>query len=144
MSFFSSYHSFSKMTLQRPFECFLYNQGDYGCISLGYTWGNLLMMDEGCFLSKAVFDQGLSPMKCLFTSNVILGSSTIKGHLPAKVIFHKMFSSVNGHISSKLVCHQRLSSIKTHLPPKVISDLRLSSIKVCHLLKLILYPWLLH
>ena len=35
-------------------------------------------------------------------------SSSIKGCLPSKVVFHHRLSSIKGHLPSKVVCHQRL------------------------------------
>ena len=50
-------------------------------------------------------------------------SSSIKGCLPPKVVFHQMFSSIEGRLPSKAVFHERLSSIEGHFPSKFIFHL---------------------
>ena len=36
-----------------------------------------------------------------------MSTSSIKGHLPSKVIFHQMLSSIKGRLPSKVIFHQR-------------------------------------
>ena len=44
------------------------------------------------------------------------GSSSVKGRLPLKVVFHQKTSSVKGRLLSNVVLCQRLSSIEGRLP----------------------------
>ena len=66
-------------------------------------------------------------------------TSSIKCHLPSKVIFHQRLSSINGHPPPKVVLHQMSSSIKGCLPSKIVFHQRLSSVKERLLLKVVFH-----
>ena len=61
-------------------------------------------------------------------------SSSIKGRLPSKVVFHQSSSSINGCMPSKVVFYQRC------LPSKVVFHPRSSSIKGCLPSKVVFCP----
>jgi len=46
--------------------------------------------------------------------------SSTKGCLPPKVVFHRSLSLTEGCLTQKVVFHQRSSSTETCLPPKVV------------------------
>ena len=69
--------------------------------------------------------KGLLPLKVIFHQR----SSSVKGRLLSKVVFCKRSSSVKGCLLSKVVFHQRSSSVKVRLPSKVVFHQRSSSIK---------------
>ena len=69
--------------------------------------------------------KGRLPLKVVFHQR----SSSIKGRLPSKVVFHQTSSSIKGCLPSKVVLHQRSSSVELHLPPKAVFHGRLSSIE---------------
>ena len=47
-------------------------------------------------------------------------SSSTKGRLPSKVVFHQRLSSTEGHLPPKFIFPRRSFSTKDHLPPKVV------------------------
>ena len=67
-------------------------------------------------------------MGIFFFSSWFYCSSSIKGCLPSKVVFHQRSSSIKGRFPSKVVFHRRSSSIKGCLPSKVVFHWRSSSI----------------
>ena len=57
-------------------------------------------------------------------------STSIKGCLPSKGVFHQRMYSIKGHLPSKLVFHKKLSSIKGRFPLKVVYHQWSSSFKI--------------
>ena len=72
---------------------------------------------------------GICPAPCVIQH--CARSSSVKSHLPSKVVFRQRSSSIKGRLPSKVVLRQRSSSFKGCLSSKGVFNQRSSFIKGC-------------
>ena len=78
---------------------------------------------KGCLSPRSSSTKGPLPLKVIFHQSL----SYIKGYLLPNVIFHRRSSFTKGCLPTKVVLNQRYSSTEGRLLPKVIFHWRLSS-----------------
>ena len=90
-----------------------------------FVFHYMLSLIEGNFLLRIISVRGNLPAMVVFYQNSsFINGHLIKGHLSSKVNFHHRSSYIKGHLSSKVIFHQRFSCIKGHLSSKVTCHTR--------------------
>ena len=93
-----------------------------------------LSFAKGCLPTKIIFHRSLPSSKGRLLTKVVFHwrlpsteGCLVSNRLPAKVVFHRRWSSNEGHLPANVVSHRRRSSTEGSLPLKVVLHRRLSS-----------------